>query len=231
MIVTVLSIENHLSKKQTQENFSSESIQKNYYRINFQGLSQETIPTGCESVSAVSILNYYGINITPEQFIEDYLPKQEFYRSNGVLYGPDPNEYFAGDPFRKSSLGCYSSVIHKAILNMQKDNVFKTAHLQVQNVSGTPLTNLAETYISNDIPVLIWVTMGMTESKEGMHYFLENGDPYIWTAGEHCVVLCGYDEESYYIMDPLEKGEIVRYPKDLVKKRYSEMNQNALVIY
>ena len=229
MIVTVLSIENHLSKEQSQLESLSESSTENCHRINFQGLSQETIPTGCESVSAVSILNYYGIDITPEQFIEEYLPKQGFYRSNGLLYGPDPNEYFAGDPFQKSSLGCFSNVIHKACLNMQEDEAYDMAQLQIQNVSGTSLTTLAETYVANDIPVLIWVTMGMKESKEGMRYLLEDGSTYTWTAGEHCVVLCGFDEENYYIMDPLENGQIVGYPKGLVEKRYSEMNKNTLV--
>ena len=61
------------------------------HQINFQGLSQAEIPTGCESVSMVAILNHLGIEITPEHFIEEYLPKQKFYRSNGKLYGPDPN--------------------------------------------------------------------------------------------------------------------------------------------
>ena len=37
---------------------------------------------------------------------------------------------------------------------------------------------LAEAYISNEIPVLIWVTIGMKESKDGMTYLLEDGTPY-----------------------------------------------------
>ena len=37
--------------------------------IEMNGLSQDGIPTGCESVSAVMVLNYWGVDITPEEFI------------------------------------------------------------------------------------------------------------------------------------------------------------------
>ena len=42
--------------------------------------------------------------------------------------------------------------------------------------------------------------------------------------------MCGYDEENYYIMDPLADGEIVGYPRELVEMRYKEMKQSAVVI-
>ena len=209
---------------------SKDSVLTSNHQINFQGLSQAEIPTGCESVSTVAILNHLGIEITPEHFIEEYLPKQKFYRSNGKLYGPNPNEYFAGDPFLRSSLGCFPNVIIKALCAMQDSGYAGTQTMQYFNLTGTPLSTLAENYISNDTPVLIWVTIDMKESKEGMHYLLEDGTPYTWRSNEHCVVLCGYDEENYYIMDPLADGETVGYPRELVEMRYKEMKQSAVVI-
>ena len=34
-------------------------------------------PTGCESVSATSVLQYYGLDISVDTFIDEYLPKAE----------------------------------------------------------------------------------------------------------------------------------------------------------
>lgn len=238
LVLVSISLSKHLDKNPSfpEQNegvisdISKDSVLLTNHQISFQGLSQAEIPTGCESVSTVAILNHLGIEITPEHFIENYLPKQKFYRSNGNLYGPNPNEYFAGDPFQRSSLGCFPNVIIKALNNLQAAGYLGKQTMKSFNLTGTPLSTLAENYISNDIPVLIWVTIGMKESKDGMNYLLEDGTPYTWRSNEHCVVLCGYDEEKYYIMDPLATGEIIGYPKELVEMRYKEMNQSAIAI-
>ena len=49
-------------------------------------------PTGCESVSAVMLLQYLGIHITVDEFIQDYLDKKEMIEVEGRLYGPNPRE-------------------------------------------------------------------------------------------------------------------------------------------
>jgi len=233
VLITVLVISNPFQKK-INEDTPTDTIEEMHIvtdcQIPFRGLSQATIPTGCESVSTVAILNHLGIEITPEHFIEEFLPKKSFYRSAGNVYGPDPNEYFAGDPFQRSSLGCFPNVIVKALKAMKNVGYSGTENMQISNLTGTPLSTLAESYISNEIPVLIWVTIGMKESKDGMTYLLEDGTPYTWRSQEHCVVLCGYDEKNYYIMDPLADGEIVGYSKGLVEMRYKEMKQSAVVI-
>ena len=70
--------------------------------IPFSGLSQEGIPTGCESVSTVSVLTHCGIDISVDDSIQNFLPCKSFYRQNGALFGADPNEYFAGNPYTTS---------------------------------------------------------------------------------------------------------------------------------
>ena len=72
-------------------------------------------PTGCESVSSVMLLQYLGIDITVDEFIEKYLDKQEFEERNGELYGPDPRKYFCGSPYDADSFGCYAPVIVNAL--------------------------------------------------------------------------------------------------------------------
>lgn len=198
--------------------------------ISLQGLSQEGIPTGCESVSTVAALQYHGINITVDEFITHFLPCQNFYKKDGMIYGANPHEYFAGDPYKTSSLGCYPNVILKALKKMKKSNYPRTDNLIFKDVSGSNFETLITQYIDNQIPVVLWVTIGMKAPYDGMQYYLEDGSLYTWTAQEHCTVLCGYDDTSYYIMDPLTNGEIVTYPKLLVEQRYDEVGRYALII-
>lgn len=199
--------------------------------IPLHGLSQKGFPTGCESVSTAATLQYLGIDISIDDFISAFLPRKSFYWKNNILHGPNPHEYFAGDPYQKASLGCYPDVIMKALSKMKNSSYPGMDNLNFKNVSGVDLETLTAQYINNQIPVILWVTIAMKAPYAGMQYFLENGTQYTWTAQEHCVVLCGYDEASYYLMDPLSNGEIVAYPKTLVENRYTQMGKYALVIY
>lgn len=199
--------------------------------ISMHGLSQDGIPTGCESVSTVALLQHLGIEITIDEFIDNFLPCQGFYRQNGMLYGPDPNEYFAGNPYETSSLGCYPDVILKALREMKRSGYPGMENLNFRNVSGTDLNTLIDFYIENGHPVLLWVSIDMKKPYEGMKYRLEDGSLYTWTAQEHCTVLCGYDDSNYYLMDPLKNGEIMGYSKELVETRYNEMKKNAVVVF
>ena len=53
-------------------------------------------PTGCESISAVMALQYLGISISPETFIDNYLDKGRtpYSDESGNLFGDDPRKVF-----------------------------------------------------------------------------------------------------------------------------------------
>ena len=61
-------------------------------------------PTGCESVSAVMLLRYLGYEMSVDEFIEQYLDRQEFELREGELYGPDPQNIFVEVPMMRSHL-------------------------------------------------------------------------------------------------------------------------------
>ncbi len=209
---------------------SNSTATEDSHIIDILGISQEGIPTGCEAVSATTVLNYLGVNISPDEFIQSYLPSSNFYTYGDIVYGPDPNIMFAGDPYDNSSLGCFPNVISDACNNMINDNYPNSNKLTITNTTSLPLNTLVSSYISNDIPVLLWVTTEMAEPRTGFSYYLENGNPYTWTAMEHCMVLCGYDSENYYLADPLSDGDIVAYNQAIVTLRYEQMGMNSLVI-
>lgn len=200
------------------------------YVISISGLSQEGIPTGCEAVSTVCVLRYWEIDITPDTFIREYLPCQEFRVEGKTVYGPDPDEFFAGDPYSTGSLGCFSNVICKALNAMKEASYPKMESIQILVSDDLSLDSLTDTYVSKGIPVILWITMDMQPTYDGMEYHLDDGTLYTWPAREHCMVLCGYSDRSYYFMDPLSDGEILSYEKKLSQTRFEAMGQQAVVL-
>ncbi len=181
------------------------------------------LPTGCEVTAASMVLQFYGSDMTPEKFALHWLSKDEnFYYIDGELYGPDPRKIFAGDPFKNNSYGCFAPVIAKAVNNNSEE-------FKAEVIRGKSVEELCEEYIDKNCPLLIWVTMGMRESASGSSWKLEDGSVFTWTAGEHCMVLCGYNEEYYYLADP-QSGSTVLYKKDIVEKRFKELGRQALYI-
>ena len=181
-------------------------------------------PTGCESVSAVMALNYSGNSISAEEFINNYLPKnRDFRMENGKLSGPSPYEYFIGNPKSPSSYGCMATVIEKALSECTEDPE------RVVNITGSELSKICEEYINNDIPVIVWVTINMLETNPKNSWYLDDGTRYTWPGNEHCMLLVGYDENSYYFNDPY-RGKLVAYDKTLTEDRFAELGRQALVI-
>lgn len=88
---------------------------------------------------------------------------------------------------------------------------------------------LCNEYIYNDKPILIWATMGMKESKTGRSWYLQDGSVFTWIAGEHCLVLVGYNDSYYLLNDPLS-GSTVAYQKNIVEKRFAELGRQAVYI-
>ncbi len=182
------------------------------------------IPTGCEGVAATMVLQYYGVDISAVDFTRDWLECSEaFYSKNGVLYGPNPDEFFVGDPFSENAYGCFSNTIIKAI----NQNSTTCAAGEIKDKSLSELCNL---YIKEDKPLLIWATMGMKPSKEGKTWCFDDGSQFTWIAGEHCLVFVGFNENYYFFNDP-QSASTVAFEKELCEKRFAELGNRAIYIY
>ncbi len=182
------------------------------------------LPTGCEAVAATMVLRYYNEDITANEFASNWLKcNNNFYTVNNQKYGPDPNEFFVGDPFSTFSYGCYATPIINAINNNSKN-------FRADLINSYSLEKICAEYIDNNMPILIWATMGMKPSNNGNSWYLENNESFTWIAGEHCLVLVGYNEKFYFFNDP-QTGCVVAYEKDVVNKRYKELGEQAVYVY
>lgn len=207
--------------------------------INVPYINQADIIYGCEAVSATMVLKYYGYNISEKDFTDNYLIRRNWYiGSKGRVYGPDPNAAYPGNPYIGGGIncgyGCYAPSTAKSI-----NKVLDPSKHETKFTKEKELTDLVTTYIDNDIPVLIWATMGMSPSKPGnswiIDYVDENspykiGDVFTWISGEHCLVLVGYDNDNYYFNDPYKNHGIICYGKDLVNQRFTELGKQSVVI-
>lgn len=192
-------------------------------KIKVPYISQKgTYPTGCESVSAVMLLQYLGYDISVDEFIGHYLDCREFSLRDGQLYGPDPRKYFCGSPYNEEDFGCYAPVICRA-LNRVFDNTHCAAGKShtVVDESGTPMNVLIERYIKKDMPVIFWACIDMKEPIVGPSWKLHDTDEtFTWISNEHCMLLVGYDDKGYYFNDPYEGHGVIRYPKEIVLARH-----------
>ena len=58
---------------------------------------------------------------------------------------------------------------------------------------------------------------------------LDTGETFTWISNEHCMLLVGYDEDSYYFNDPYA-GKLVKYEKETVEQRYSELGKQSISV-
>lgn len=183
-------------------------------------------PTGCESVSAVSLMNYYGIDITVDEFIDNFLPCSElpYLGEDGSKYGESPWFSFIGDPRSANGYGCYAPVIENAVAEALPEEYVVEAEY------GTTLEYAAEEYVANGEPVMIWATIGMKKAWEGNSWTVPNGEYFTFISPEHALLLIGYDEECYYFSDPLSESEVVSYPKYDCEQAYSDLGAQMIRI-
>lgn len=184
------------------------------------------LATGCELVSGMMVLQYYDCNVTVEQMIQS-VPRSSLTKSGGMLYGESPSDSFIGDPHSEDGFGCYAPVLASGM------NTFlgKEGKYRAIDCTGGSLPDLAEQYIPHGTPIIIWATMNMNDPAPGKVWKLNStGKPFQWIAGEHCLVLVGYDWDNYYFNDPYESNGLVSYPKSVVESRFESLGRQAVVV-
>lgn len=196
-------------------------------------IGQSKLPTGCETCSATMLLNFYGYKISETTFADKYLVKKPFDYSNGSYTGPDPNCAFVGTPYSSNSYGAYAPIMAKCMNKYLSDKSYKAV-----NINGKSLEYLSGKYVAQGQPIMVWATINMSPSFKTttwrVNYTDENakyklGSYYTWLAGEHCLLLTGYDKDYYYFNDPWTNAR-TRYSKSVVNSRYNELGKQAVVM-
>lgn len=181
-------------------------------------------PTGCESVSAVMALNYLGVDITVDDFIDYYLPMGTApYMDDFGMTGSNPWKVFLGDPRSELGWGCYAPVIVEAVKNMDSS-------VTSQDYYEKSLNDLCTEFIDNNIPVLLWASLNMAEPFVTDTFTAFDGTYIEWNYPSHCLLLIGYDSLGYYFNDPMA-GDFIHYSKEQTKTAYEAQGSQAVVIF
>lgn len=185
--------------------------------------TENNYKTGCELVSGAMLMQYYGIDCTPQQIYQEIAKVSAPVGADGIGYSPQA--YFIGQPERPDGYGCYAIPLMNAM-----NTVLQQEEWNAVNISGTDLEDIVNTYLEKDVPIVIWATIRMSEPKQGNQWTLEDGSQFQWIAGEHCLVLVGADEHYYYFNDPDCEGEVVGYERSVVEQRYEQLGRQALIL-
>lgn len=174
------------------------------------------LPTGCEAVSSVMLLNNYGFSIDKSDFTESYLTC-DYYKSNEMY-----DKYFFGNPFSVYGSYCNPSVCCEAIEKYFYDvNEKELSPVDITGQSFDYILNL----VSLNIPVAIWATIDYVEPQTYVNEV--NVTAY---RNSHCVVVSGFDlERGVVIIDDPLLGEIEK-EISLIEDVYNKRGKRALCI-
>lgn len=228
-----------LSKKESDESiYNYEDILDVYYNSlkysfiinNFPLVKQNPdYPNGCEVASATMLLKYYGINIDMKEYVDNYLPKKEVYEEDGLRYGPDPSQYYAGNPGDSSrGWGTFLPVIKNSLYTIFKDKLpADTVGHVYTSEDKLPL----EEYVQTGNPVLTWTTVDYSEAKDIYEWFsYDKSRTYTYPKKAHVVVIVGMDKKYYYLNDPLKDEKAIKVLRKEFDKSYDSMGRQALYI-
>lgn len=213
-----------------------EAPKKNLMKTEIEGfpvISQfPELPTGCEITCAAALLKYIGFDADKTVLCDLYLRQNVnfFTDENGVLYGPDPNFAFAGDPY-DFGYGCYETVICDALNSYFAANR-KFSEYEAVSLTGINTADL-EKLIDEGVPVIVWASQKMDVYKysEQSTWKVTGSDRTVtWLGNSHVLVLVGYDLNAYYFMDCGENAAIVPYSKSSFSERFAENGSRACAV-
>ena len=200
-------------------------------KIDMIPVNYEKYKSGCEIVSIINSLKYHKYEISLDEFYENFFIHQDwtYDKKNGTMYAPHPDEIYPGDPRIVKGMNCgfgsFGHQVQKSIeqyfyaLNCPgnrfsyKYDVNHTVKFE-KNVEEKQLKKI----LDKKIPIIIWSTQASKDSETEYLKMQECGgsgnswrvtDPkwldnqtYTWIKGEHCSIVCGYDDRGYILCDP-----------------------------
>lgn len=210
------------------ENEAEEEIPEAYMIENFPVVLQmPELPTGCEITAMTMVLNYYGFDGDKTEMAETYLPTVSsglYYGNDGLLYGNDLNEYFIGDPFTENGYVCGTGAIVTAATHYLTD---VGSVLQAEDKTGTDAEELYE-IVSQDTPVVVWVTIGMADRAETEGWYTGEGNYVEWSTNDHGAVLVGYTDTTVVIADPL--AGMTEYEREQFESVYESRGEKSVIL-
>lgn len=192
-------------------------------------LQYPALPNGCEATSLTAVLHFYGyLGADNIMLAAQYLPHEEItYSPDGMTaFGPDPARAYAGSPMA-DALGYYCLADPVA----QAANAYFGAQggrFRARNITGATGEQLVRE-LDAGRPVIVWATLDFEPvSYDTFTWQLPDGSTYEPYADLHCLVLCGYDSDVFYLMDPINGS--ISVDRDTFMESYAALDSQAVVV-
>ena len=190
-------------------------------------LQMPELPTGCEITAMTMALQYYGYDVDKTTMAAEYLPTVPanlYYGEDGRFYGSDLRKYFVGNPFTQAGYICGTEAILTAA-NAYLQEVGSS--MRAVDKSGALPEELYK-LLSEDTPVVVWITIGMANRNTPQGWYTEN-DTYVdWSTNDHGAVLIGYSEDTVTIADPI--SGIVEYSRTQFESVFASRSYQCVVL-
>ena len=154
--------------------------------------------TGCEITALTMLWKYYGFDVDKETMAYQYCFSRFLLRLGWFVVWGGYGKNFVGDPGGTGYVCGTTSIINAANDFFEELRSDYTATV-INDGSRQNLYNLLE----QEIPVLVWVTIGMAPRSEIRGWYTEEGAFMDWAENDHCAVLIGYNDTSVIIADPI----------------------------
>lgn len=224
-------LQNETTEQSEEKNQKTQrnQIPAEYVISNFPVIYQmPELPTGCEVTALTMAVNYYGYSADKMEMALKWLPtaSSDLYRgSDGRIYGTDPYEYFIGDPSSEEGCVCGPGAIKTAA-----DGYFQAHNIDMyaDDITGTDPEELYG-MVSQDIPVVVWVTIGMADRQDPVQsWYTEDGRYVDWTNNDHGAVLIGYSSDTVTIADPI--SGLVEYSREQFENVFESRSCQCIVL-
>ena len=175
-------------------------------------------PTGCESVALTILLRYYGINVSPNNIIDNLKKGELPHDEGGVMYGGNPEIEFIGNPYSNEAYGVYETPIGN-VANMYKQDANTRSNFPFSEV-----LNL----VKNNRPVVVWTSSGLAVPYISRTWtYKPTMEKISWKSHEHAVVVIGYNDNEIIISDPMG-GSIKYQNRNTFESRYNYYGKKAI---
>lgn len=190
-------------------------------------LQAPELPTGCEITALTMALQFYGLDADKTAMASRYLPQSPanlYVGNDGRLYGSDLNEFFIGDPFSSTGIICGTGAIVSAANAYLRDC---ESEIKAEDLTGASPSGLYG-LVAQDIPVIVWVTIGMQGRGVLEGWYTENGDYVDWGPNDHGAVLIGYTDDTVVLADPLY-GQM-EYSRTAFEEIFALRNSRCVIL-
>lgn len=191
-------------------------------------LQEDSWPKGSACVCAVMLLQYMGLQISVDEFIDNFLPQHKIRYREGFLTGPDPDVQFVGSPYDAKSFGCYPGVIVRAM-----NECFRQKGLtwRAEDATGLSTRELLAASLDRGMPPIYWVTGDMKPPVLELSWQIRGTDRRAsWYRNCSCMLMTGCDSDTMTFLDPAGEAGPLKVSRMLAVKRHAELGKRSVIV-